>query len=183
MASTTADARPARRRRWGLWAFLLLLLAPAALFALWTFATLTYTYSRGDRVGYNQKFSRKGWICKTWEGELAISNVPGQAPQLFQYSVRDDAVAQQIQRLEGQRVAITYEQHNGVPTNCFGETPYFVVAARPAGEAAFPAPLPGAAVPPAAGVPQAAPTQVAPAPAPAPAPAQAPAAPAPAARP
>ena len=143
MTAPASSPRPAARRRWGLWAFLLLIVLPVAVFALWTFATLTYTYSRGDRVGYNQKFSRKGWVCKTWEGELAISNVPGQAPQLFQYTVRDDAVAQQIQRLEGQRMAITYEQHNGVPTRCFGETPYFVVSARPAGEAPFPAALPG----------------------------------------
>lgn len=147
-APASSAARPAAsRRRWGLWAFLLLIVLPAAVFALWTFATLKYTYSKGDRVGYNQKFSRKGWVCKTWEGELAISNVPGQAPQLFQYTVRDAAVAQQIQRLAGQRIAITYEQHNGVPTSCFGETPYFVVNARPAGEAPFPAAMPGAPMP------------------------------------
>ena len=175
---TTAAAPAAPRRRWKLWAFLLLIVLPAAAFALWIFATLKYTYSRGDRVGYNQKFSRKGWICKTWEGELAISNVPGQMPQLFDYTVRDDAVARQIQQLEGQRIALTYEQHNGVPTSCFGETPYFVVSARLAGEAAFPTPLPGAA--PAAPTP-AAPRPAAPSPA-APAPA-APVTAAPAARP
>lgn len=170
-----ASSRPRSatpRRRWGLWAVLLLLVLPAAVFALWALVTLNYTYSRGDRVGYNQKFSRKGWICKTWEGELAISNVPGQMPQLFQYSVRDDAVADQIRRLEGQRIAVTYEQHVGVPTSCFGETEYFVVSARPAGEAPFPSALPGAAGATAPGVPApvapapAAPAPVAPAPVP-----------------
>lgn len=134
-----AAARPAApRRRWGLWAVLLLVVLPLGAFAAWVAVTLSYTYSNGDRVGYNQKFSKKGWLCKTWEGELAISNAPGQAPQLFQYSVRDDAVAEQIRRLEGQRIAITYEQKKGVPTSCFGETEYFVTAARPAQDAPFP---------------------------------------------
>jgi hypothetical protein len=145
MSAPASSTRPAPRRRWGLWALLLLLVVPAAVFALWAWITLSYSYSRGDRVGYNQKFSRKGWVCKTWEGELAIGNIPGQAPQIFAYSVRDEAVAEQIRRLEGQRVAVTYEQHRGVPTSCFGETEYYVVSARPAGEASFPAALPGAA--------------------------------------
>jgi hypothetical protein len=118
---------------------------PAVVLGAWAAITLSYTYSRGDRVGYNQKFSRKGWVCKTWEGELAISNVPGQAPQLFQYTVRNASVAAQIRQLEGQRIAVTYEQHVGVPTSCFGETDYYVVSARPAGEAPFPAPFPGGA--------------------------------------
>jgi hypothetical protein len=173
MPAPASTSRPGFARRHPLLvAFLLLVLRPALVFAAWVAITLGYTYSRGDRVGYNQKFSRKGWVCKTWEGELAISNVPGQAPQLFQYSVRDDAVAAQLRRLEGQRVAITYEQKKGVPTNCFGETEYFVVSARAAGEAAFPAPfpgaagagVPGAAVPGGAAAPPAAPAPAAPGP-------------------
>ena len=144
----SSPGRPGFARRHPLLlAFLLLVLLPGAALAAWAAVTLSYSYSKGDRVGYNQKFSRKGWICKTWEGELAISNVPGQAPQLFQYSVRDAAVAEQIRRLEGQRVAISYEQHKGVPTRCFGETEYYVVSARPAGEAPFPSPFPGAQAP------------------------------------
>jgi hypothetical protein len=143
-----ASSRPGFVRRHPLLlAVLLLLVLPALVLAAWAAITLSYTYSRGDRVGYNQKFSRKGWVCKTWEGELAISNVPGQAPQLFEYSVRSDAVADQIRRLEGQRIAITYEQHKGVPTRCFGETEYYVVSARAAGDAPFPAPFPGAVAP------------------------------------
>jgi hypothetical protein len=170
MATATASSsRPGLvRRHPALFALLLLVVLPAAVLAVWAAVTLSYSYSKGDRVGYNQKFSRKGWICKTWEGELAISNVPGQAPQLFNYTVRDAAVAAQIRKLEGQRVAISYSQHKGVPTSCFGETEYFVTAARPAGEAPFPAALPGAApgVPGTPGVPAApaAPAQAAPAP-------------------
>ncbi|MGZ8413151.1 MAG: hypothetical protein ACXW05_10490, partial [Gemmatirosa sp.] len=113
------------RRHWGKLSLAALLLVPALVFAIWSAVALTYSYSDGSRVGYNQKLSRKGWICKTWEGEIALSNVPGQAPELFQYSVRDDAVAEQIQQLEGARVVLSYEQHKGLPTSCFGETEYF----------------------------------------------------------
>ncbi|NSL55751.1 hypothetical protein [Uliginosibacterium aquaticum] len=98
------------------------------LVALYTWTTLSYNYSDGERAGYVQKLSRKGWICKTWEGDLALVNLPGQPAEIFQFSVRDDAVAEQINKLVGKRVALTYEQHIGVPTTCFGETQYFVTA-------------------------------------------------------
>ena len=100
------------------------------LAALYTWLTLSYNYSDGERAGYVQKFSRKGWICKTWEGDLALVNLPGQPAEIFQFSVRDDAVAEQINRLVGKRVALSYEQHVGVPTSCFGETQYFVTQIR-----------------------------------------------------
>jgi len=120
----------------------------------WTLITLNYTYSSGERAGYVQKISQKGWVCKTWEGEIAMANLPGAMPQIFAFSVRDDAVAQQISALAGQRVSLTYEEHPGIPTSCFGDTDYFVVKVTPISDAA---PLP--ATPP-------------PAPAQAPAPAQ-----------
>ena len=88
--------------------------------------TLHYSYWRGERTGYIQKISNKGWLCKTWEGELAIMTQPGVAPQIFRFSVRDETVAQKIVKDSGQRVTLTYEQHRGVPTSCFGETEYFV---------------------------------------------------------
>jgi hypothetical protein len=127
-----AALREPRRpgRRWGLIALATLIVLPAALFALWTWITLSYAYSSGDRVGYAQKISQKGWLCKTWEGELAMSNVPGQIPEKFEFSVRDDAVARQIAQFDGQRVSVHYEQHRGVPTSCFGETEYFVTSVR-----------------------------------------------------
>jgi hypothetical protein len=96
-------------------------------FGGWTWATLTYNYSDGERAGYVQKLSRKGWICKTWEGELALVNLPGAMPEIFYFSVRDDAVAKRIQQSVGKRVALSYEQHIGIPTTCFGDTQYFVV--------------------------------------------------------
>jgi hypothetical protein len=93
----------------------------------WTWFSLTYNYSDGERAGYVQKLSRKGWICKTWEGELALVNLPGAMPEIFHFSVRDDGVAKRIQQSVGKRVALSYEQHIGIPTTCFGDTEYFVV--------------------------------------------------------
>ncbi len=170
-ASPRAEGRP----RWGLRLFLLFVALPVALFALWTLVSLQFSYSEGDRTGYAQKLSRRGWVCKTWEGELAISNVPGQAAEIFRYSVRDDAVVRQIQALQGQRVTLTYAQHVGVPTSCFGETQYYATAVRQAGAAEFPA-LPGYPAGTRPGTPSAAGAPAAPA-APAPAAPAAPAAP------
>jgi hypothetical protein len=97
--------------------------------------TLNYSYAKGERAGYVQKISQKGWLCKTWEGEIAMANLPGTMPQIFQFSVRNDAVAQEITRTMGQRVALTYEQHKGIPTSCFGETEYFVTQVTPVTDA------------------------------------------------
>ena len=107
--------------------------------ALYTWAALSISYSEGDRAGYVQKFSRKGWICKTWEGELAMVNLPGAMPEIFAFTVRDDAVADRLNKTLGQRVVLTYEEHRGIPTNCFGETGYFVTEVR-ALEGGAPAP-------------------------------------------
>lgn len=85
-----------------------------------------WAYSSGERAGWVQKFSRKGWICKTWEGELAMLNLPGTVPEKFFFTVREDAVAQQIERAIGQRVTLHYDQHRGLPGNCFGDTEYWV---------------------------------------------------------
>jgi hypothetical protein len=102
---------------------------------IWTLITLNYTYSTGERAGYVQKISQKGWICKTWEGEIAMANLPGAMPQIFTFSVRDDAVAAEISKLAGQRVSLTYDEHPGIPTSCFGETPYFIVKVTPISDA------------------------------------------------
>src|SRR6202011_3180241 len=124
---------PPRRSR--LWLFLLLIVfvLPACVFAAWAWITLHFSYSQGERAGYVQKISKKGWICKTWEGELAMSTFPGTAPQIFTFSVRDDGVAEKIDNAAGQRVALRYEQHKGVPGSCFGETEYFVTSVRALG--------------------------------------------------
>ncbi|WP_036214576.1 hypothetical protein [Massilia alkalitolerans] len=105
------------------------LAAIIVLFALYTWFTLSWSYSEGERAGYLQKFSKKGWLCKTWEGEILLSSMPGAIPERFAFTVRDDAVVEQLQNAMGQRVQITYEQHVGVPTSCFGETGYFATRA------------------------------------------------------
>jgi hypothetical protein len=125
-ANELAIKSPSRRRKWILIGLAALVLLPVLVFAAWSGATLTYSYSNGERAGYMQKLSHKGWLCKTWEGELAMQNLPGTPPEIFSFSVRDDAVAKRVQELEGQKVALTYEQHKGVPSTCFGETEYFV---------------------------------------------------------
>ena len=111
-------------------AVLVLLFFVALGFVLYTWAALSYSYSDGVRAGYVQKFSKKGWICKTWEGELAMANLPGTMPQIFNFTVRDAAVATQISADMGKRVVVHYEQHVGLPTSCFGDTEYFVNSVR-----------------------------------------------------
>src|SRR2546425_2936039 len=95
-------------------------IVPIIVFALYTWSALTYTYSKGERAGYVQKFSKKGWICKTWEGELAMVSMPGTMSEKFFFTVRDDRVADSINVSLGKRVALTYQQHVGIPTHCFG---------------------------------------------------------------
>ena len=134
--TTEAPVRsaPSRRRHWKLWLVLVFLVLPALVLAGYTWVALHYAYSSGERIGYVQKISQKGWLCKTWEGELAMTTVPGTAPQIFQFSVRDDATAHRIEQAAGQRAALAYQQHKGVPTSCFGETEYFVTGVRTVGQ-------------------------------------------------
>ena len=110
--------------------FLILVVAPVALLIGWTLITLSYSYSAGDRAGYAQKLSKRGWLCKTWEGELAMVNLPGAMPEIFRFSVRSDSIANMIEQNLGKRVTLTYEEHRGVPTSCFGETPYYITNVR-----------------------------------------------------
>jgi hypothetical protein len=106
------------------------ILAPVIVFGLYTWAALTWSYSSGERAGYVQKFSRKGWVCKTWEGELALVSIPGTMSEKFYFTVRDDSVAAHVNETMGKRVAVVYHQHMGVPTRCFGDTQYFVIGVR-----------------------------------------------------
>ena len=124
-------AEPKRKRRWALRIGSIVILVPLLLIVLWTAITLNFTYSEGDRAGYVQKFSRKGWLCKTWEGELAMANIPGAMPEIFRFTVRDNRVAEDLNKAIGQRVALDYQQHRGVPGTCFGETEYYVTHVKP----------------------------------------------------
>lgn len=126
----TTTPPPKKRRKAGCILLTIPVLA-IALFALYVWIALNFDYSQGERAGYVQKFSSRGWVCKTWEGELAMVNLPGAMPEIFRFSVRDDAVAQRLNKTLGQRVRLHYEQHKGIPTDCFGETEYFVTGVDP----------------------------------------------------
>ncbi|MFL5495612.1 MAG: hypothetical protein ACJ8DC_14605 [Gemmatimonadales bacterium] len=113
-----------RRRTWllGLGALVVLFV----LFSLYLGVAFAWSYSDGQRAGILQKFSRKGWVCKTYEGELAMSIVPGVAPTIWEFSVRDPVVVSRLKSAIGDRVALHYTEHRGIPTSCFGQTNYFV---------------------------------------------------------
>ena len=95
-------------------------------FGLWVWGSLKFVYSSGERAGYVQKFSKKGWVFKTWEGELAMVALPGMIPEKFFFTVRTDSIAQKIQGVMGQRVVLKYDEHKGIPGQVFGDTSYFV---------------------------------------------------------
>jgi hypothetical protein len=118
-----------RRHRWKIILFGFLAVVVGAG-SLWTLITLTFSYSDGDRVGYVQKFSHRGWLCRTWEGELAMTPVPGATPQIFSFTVRDDDTVKRIKDAEGKRVALHYKEKRGIPSSCFGDTTYFISEIR-----------------------------------------------------
>ncbi|HZH40628.1 MAG TPA: hypothetical protein VFD85_06440 [Gemmatimonadales bacterium] len=103
---------------------------PILLFVFFTWSSLSFTFSSGTRAGYVQKFSKMGWLCKTWEGELSMVAVPGSTPEKFYFTVRNDSVAGLVNNTLGKRVALHYRQHKGVPTSCFGLTEYYVDSVR-----------------------------------------------------
>ena len=94
--------------------------------AAYTWIMLNWSYASGERAGYVQKFSKRGYICKTWEGELAMVSMPGTIAEKFFFTVQDVDVANQINANLGNKVALEYSQHVGLPTSCFGDTEYFV---------------------------------------------------------
>jgi hypothetical protein len=125
MKESSVNDKPASLVRRGARFALVLAALVVMIVAGWTWLTLSWSYSVGERAGVLQKFSRKGWICKTYEGEVAQYVVGGVAPQIWYFSVRDDAVAQQLFKVVGQNMQLRYREHRGIPTNCFGDTPYF----------------------------------------------------------
>ena len=131
MTDTTVSTAPSwKRRNWRKLTFLMVLLVPLLLFIGWAALTLSYAFSTGERAGFAQKLSRRGWLCKTWEGELAMVNLPGAMPEIFKFSVRNDSIAHLIERNLGKRVSVSYAQHRGVPTSCFAETQYYITNVR-----------------------------------------------------
>ena len=129
-APAVAERHGFFRRHWLATMLTALVAVPALVFTVWAGIALSFSYSEGTRTGYVQKLSKKGWVCKTWEGEMAMTAQPGVAPTLFAFTVRDDSVARAITAVEGKQVTLTYAEHQGVPSSCFGETGHFVTAVR-----------------------------------------------------
>jgi hypothetical protein len=172
--------RRGSRGRFGRWLMILLLLIIVGT-GLWTWLTLAWAYAEGERAGVLQKFVRRGWVCKTREGEIALYYGGGQylgsgaSPQLWDFSVRDNSVAEELSKAVGHRVQLHYTEHPGIPTSCFAETRFLVdkvtVTDNAPGNQATPGPAPGTpgatGAPPTPGAPAnsgAAPTSSAPAP-------------------
>jgi hypothetical protein len=128
-----------RLSRW-----LLLPLIIVLVFALWVFVVSKWSYSSGERAGWVQKLSKKGWLCKTWEGELSLVSMPGAAPEKFIFTVWDDTVAEKITAVMGKRVSLSYDEKVGLPTSCFGETRSYVTGVRVQDEISL---MPGVVVP------------------------------------
>src|SRR5512135_2860038 len=103
-----------------------ILISLGVLAAGWVWLTLHWSYAEGERAGYVQKLSKKGWLCKTWEGEIVLVTMPGAIPEKFEFTVRDDAVVEKINAEAGKRVVLHYQQHKFIPLSCFGDTEYFV---------------------------------------------------------
>ncbi len=125
-APVQAAPPPRKRRHWKLWLLTIFVIVPVTLIVLWTVISVNWTYSQGFRAGYVQKFSKKGLVCKTWEGQLAMVNVPGALQERWDFTVKNDSVAQLLESAMGHQVRVSYDQHVGVPTSCFGETEYYV---------------------------------------------------------
>ncbi|HEX3138780.1 MAG TPA: hypothetical protein VHQ87_01925 [Rhizobacter sp.] len=128
-----------RLTRWLLALGVVVLLGAAYLLVV-----LKWSYSTGERAGWVQKLSKKGWVCKTWEGELALVSMPGTAPEKFLFTVWDDQVAHKINEAMGKRVALSYDEKVGLPTSCFGETRSYVTGVRVQDEISL---MPGVSVP------------------------------------
>jgi hypothetical protein len=121
------------------------LISLGVLAAGWVWLTLHWSYAEGERTGYVQKLSKKGWLCKTWEGEIVLVTMPGAIPEKFEFTVHDENTVARINEHAGRRVVLHYQQHKFIPTTCFGETEYFVDNVREVAE--MPPPLPPPAVP------------------------------------
>ncbi len=139
MASTSSNQRGLTLVGW----LVLIPVLAVLLFAAYSWLMLTWSYSRGERAGWVQKLSEKGYICKTWEGEMAMVAMPGSIPEKFLFTVRDDAVAEKIKAAMGRRVALDYEEHIGLVTSCFGDTAHFVTGVKVIDETPAPLIIPG----------------------------------------
>jgi hypothetical protein len=138
------------RRQQGLGLVTFMILIPVVaglLFAAYIWVMLSWSYSSGERAGWIQKLSMKGYMCKTGEGEMALVSLPGSMPEKFIFTVWDDKTAEKLHAVMGKRVSLHYEQHIWLPTSCFGETEYFVTDVKIIDETPAPLIVPGNTAP------------------------------------
>jgi len=121
-----------------------IIVAAVVLIGGYALFVANWSYSSGERAGWVQKFSSKGWLCKTWEGEMAMVSMPGSTSEKFFFTVWDDRTADEINKLMGKRVSLHYEEKVGIPTSCFGETRHYVTKVALVGEIPL---APGVVVP------------------------------------
>jgi hypothetical protein len=133
-ASSGPDTRTGPRGRGVLLKLLVVLAVLVLLFAGYCYLVLHWSYSSGEQAGWVQKLSYKGWLCKTWEGEMAMVTMPGTTPEKFHFTIWDEKVAADVNRLTGHRVALHYEEKVGIPSNCFGDTRFYVTGVHPVEE-------------------------------------------------
>ena len=126
---------------------ILILVVAGLLFAAYIWAMLSWSYSSGERAGWVQKLSTKGYICKTWEGEMALVSLPGSMPEKFIFTVWDDKTVEKLNTVMGKRVTLHYEQHILLPTSCFGDTEYFVTDVKIIEDTPAPMIVPGNTAP------------------------------------
>jgi hypothetical protein len=124
-AAPTPAPKPRKRRLWlKLGVPLVLVVVVGA--GLWVWGTLGFVYSSGERTGYVRSLSERGWLCKTWEGELSVPRGPALADTTFRFTIPNDSVAKALQLVAGQKVTLSFDEHRGVPSSCFGETEDYV---------------------------------------------------------
>lgn len=93
-----------------------------------------FTYSEGNRTGLLQKFSYKGTIFKTYEGELILSSIRSQnnvalASEKFFFSVKNKTTAEKLENLQGHFITVHYIMKNGtLPWR--GDSKYLVDSVR-----------------------------------------------------
>ena len=129
---TTNTVYPKKRRGTRIFLIVLLVLfLGLSVFVWWQYY---YTYSDGNRYGLLQKFSRRGNLFKTYEGEMILSSVRSNvntpiASEKFFFSVTDEAVAQKLNNMQGQNITVHYKEKN---SSAFwrGDSPYIVDSVR-----------------------------------------------------
>ncbi len=103
----------------------LIILTIVLLFAIWYTTVYFATYSEGVRSGELIKFSKKGVVFKTWEGEIS-QGISG--AQIFSFSVEDknENVIQKLEEFQGRYVKLKYKERFAT-ISWLGDTKYFVI--------------------------------------------------------